>query len=128
MGEEIGLFFTFQEVRLRGETGFLAQVKVVEEGSGDDKVSDTYDFRNWEDMKRKYPTFKDFLAEVFNNANWYDYNGNDRTIYAEEVKGAEGLYDDEELTPENASINFSEIDNYGSKWEDEDEDEDEDEE
>ena len=121
MGEEIGLSFIFQEVKIRGEESFFPQVKVVEEGVGGYEVSDTYNFSSWEEMKKRFPTFKHFLAEVFANENWRDYDGHDRTIYAENVSGAEGLYYDDELTPENASLHFDDIYKYESEDEDEDE-------
>lgn len=71
--------------------------------------------------EKRFPTFKHFLAEVFANENWYDYNRHDRTIYAKNVSGAEGLYHDDELTPENASLHFDDIYKYESEDEGEDE-------
>lgn len=101
--EEIGLHIDFLERKqnYRGES--LAEktyciVKVTEEGNGHNVVEE-WVFSSWEELKEECPTFKDLLAMFFESEHWdAAMHGGNRILYAEEIKGHIGLYDDYEDT------------------------------
>lgn len=92
--EEVGLFIEFVEQKTRGSSDITCFVKVKEEGNGAD-VRDEWEFDSWDELKEKFPDFKSLLKEIFTSENWEaSWRDGDRIIYAEEVIGYEGLYED----------------------------------
>lgn len=92
--EELGFDISFQEVCIRGSKHKLFEVKVTEEGSNEFLLTDTYQFKSWNSMKKQYPNLMDFLKEISNNEKWSaDWRDNDRIFYIKSVEGHEGLYE-----------------------------------
>ncbi|AQW88972.1 hypothetical protein FDH34_gp473 [Serratia phage BF] len=93
MMDSVGLIVVFLEQRVRGSHEIHYVVQVTEEGTCDVHVTDSWSFKSWEDLKETHPTFKSLLYEFFNSCNWAPYV-NEKEIWADEVIGGEGLYDD----------------------------------
>lgn len=91
--EEIGLIFEFVEQNYRGSNEKKCILKVMEEGNGVD-VRNEWPFDTWEELKEECPDFKSLLKMVFVSENWNaGWRDGDRIIYAENVIGHDGLYE-----------------------------------
>ena len=65
--EELGFDISFQEVCIRGSKHKFFEVKVSEEGVNDFLLTETYQFKSWNNMKKQYPNLIDFLKEISKN-------------------------------------------------------------
>lgn len=91
--EEIGLHIVFEESKIRGskETQYL--IRATEEGIGID-VNNTIGVKNWEEIKKDFPTLEHILQEFSYDPNWNaEWRHNERILYIETIAGHEGLYE-----------------------------------
>lgn len=98
--ERVGLIFEFLERKqnYRGDsnkTKPLCVLKVTEETNCNIEINKEWTFNSWEDLKEICPTFKDILAMLFKLGQWNaDWRHGNRALYAKEIYGHVGLYDD----------------------------------
>ena len=92
--EELGFDISFQEVCIRGSKHKFFVVKVSEEGVNDFLLTETYQFKSWNNMKKQYPNLIDFLKEISKNDKWSaDWRDGDRIFYIKSIEGHEGMYE-----------------------------------
>ena len=93
MREEILVSLTFCEKRIRGSDKIKCVVEIVEDGSGDISVQNSVEAANWDSLRAVYPTIESILKEASTLPEWVPYHSDqERTIIANSIIGAEGLY------------------------------------
>lgn len=91
--EELGLHFEFYEKKIRGSNTTECVVQATEEGPGIEVHSFLF-FKNWQELKKQYPTLKSILVDFSNGPYWFaNWRDRERLSYVASVQGNEGLYD-----------------------------------
>lgn len=92
--EEIGLYFTFEETRLRGSKKFQCVLRAYEIGTSVGHIEEIIVSNNWTEFKKNYPTLKDILIQLFPTDSWNpSWRGGERILFVKDISGHEGLYD-----------------------------------
>jgi hypothetical protein len=92
--EKIGLFLSFEEIKVRGSENTKFILRATEYGTGDCEVSETLSSTSWEEFKVEFPTLESILSDLFHTTSWSaEWCNNQRILFIEEIEGHEGLYD-----------------------------------
>lgn len=86
--EEIGLYFTFEETRIRGSKKFQCVLRAYEMGTSAGHVEEIIVCETWDKFKKNYPTLKDILIQLFPSDSWNPFwRGGERILFVKSIDG-----------------------------------------
>lgn len=105
--EEIALSLEFYEKRILGEKETKIALLVTQELNDGGFISEETTYKSLSALKDSLPTFKDVLLDIFTSHKWFDYYSSGRrtrVMFAKEIKGNDGLYEDTDIVVYNDEI------------------------